>query len=54
MDKVVEKILELSRTLDYLDGKKEQNQQILNKRLREINEKRGQPQNRPSQYSPHS
>jgi len=47
MDDLKEKILELSRTLDYLDEKKEQNLETLNKRLREINSKqKGQRQNR--------
>ena len=55
MDNFIEKLRALSRSLDYLDERKEQNQQILNNRLREISgNKRGQRQNRPSQYSPNS
>jgi len=50
MDDLKEKILALSRRLDYLDEKKEQNLETLNRRLREINEKKkGDRQNQQPQ-----
>lgn len=40
MDEIIKKIREQNQKLGYLDGTRERNLQIVNKRIREINEEK--------------
>jgi hypothetical protein len=44
MDNLLQKINEQLEKLKYLEGTREKNLQILNNRIREINEKKQKPQ----------